>query len=284
MDRFSGFNPKATLLYFLLVIVGTLLLFNPIYLGISLVFAFLYRIKLTGYKSALRTLGIIPVLIALTSVFNMIFADYGMTVLFTLGNNSFTLESLAYGFTQGLLVSGVLLWFSCYNEIVTGEMLLSVFGGFMPGTAMLFSMTLAFIPRLMRNAREINDAREQFEKGRSKLTHSVKNLSALVTLTLEESIERSDSMRARGYNSRRRPYSKYRFSHRDLLLVISELMLFAFVLFVRLSRGAVFAFDPKIYVAEQSPLYIIIFTVFTALPLIIDFTEDLKWKLLRRKL
>lgn len=89
----------------------------------------------------------------------------------------------------------------------------------MPNTALVFSMVLSFIPRLKKNAAEISDARLLID-GENKIKKSINSFSALITMTLEQSIETADSMKARGYSKDRNIYSKYRFSVQDLLLII----------------------------------------------------------------
>ncbi|MCD7796864.1 MAG: hypothetical protein LUG95_04460 [Clostridiales bacterium] len=53
---------------------------------------------------------IIP-LTLLSAVFNMLFAYYGDTVLFTLFSRDFTLEPLFYGFCRGMMFSTVICGF-----------------------------------------------------------------------------------------------------------------------------------------------------------------------------
>ncbi len=283
MDRFSKYNPKTNLLFFLLAVVITLMIFNPVFLALSFLFAFLYKLKLNP-RGALRALCVALPLLALTSLFNMIFAHYGQTVLFEIGYTVFTLEALSYGFTQGLMVCAVLFWFSCYNEIVSGEMLLSVFGGFMPNISLVFSMALTFIPRLKKNAERINEARTLIKEDGGRLTKAVSNLSALVMMTLEESIDVSDSMRARGFNGKRTSYSKYLFSYKDALLIITELALFFAAAFFKLTGKADFSADPVIHFGEISATGITAYSLLLLLPLSVNLTEDIRWNLLKRKI
>lgn len=118
-------------------------------------------------------------------------------MLFTIAQTQFTLESLFYGMCQGIMFSAVITWFSCYSQVVTSERFMAVMGRFAPNCALVLSMALSFIPRLKKNAAEINDARMLLDSGSNRLSKSVKNFSALLTLTLEESIDTADSMKSR---------------------------------------------------------------------------------------
>lgn len=283
MDRFSKYNPKAAFSFFLIEIVLTIVIFNPIMLAISFLSAFVYKLKLEGRVAFLYLLKFILPLIALVAVFNFAFSHYGMTVLFTFRDMNFTAESLFYGFTQGLLLGSVIMWFSIYGRVITAERFIAVFGRIMPNTAIIFSMVLSFIPRLRKNAGEINDARQLIDS-EGKLKKSMNNFSALITMTLEQSIETADSMKARGYNKGRNIYMKYRFSRNDLLLMLFTFLSGAALIIVKAIGYLDFLFDPVIKMKNMPVYAVLIFAVLSLLPVIIDFLEDMRWFYLKRKI
>lgn len=284
MDRFSKYNPKVTFLFFIFIIIFTLTFFHPIYLSVSLICAVLYKFKLEGKKTFSYLFKFIFPLIILICVFNFIFAHYGATVLFTVKDTLFTLESLFYGLCQGIMFAAVIVWLSCYSVVVTSERFLSVFGKFAPNLALIFSMVLSFIPRMKKNANEITEARMQINNEKGKFKKSLSNFSALITMTLEESIEVSDSMKARGFGKGRSVYSKYKFSVNDgvcaVLMTIFAVLLVTF----KIMGLADFLFDPVIIMETFSPLLFLIFVLLALLPLIIDFTEDIRWYCLKQKI
>lgn len=283
-DRFSKFNPNVTFLFFMLSMVLTLVWFDPVFLAVSLLSALCYKIKLEGKAGLLYFFKFILPLILITAVFNMFFAHYGTTVLFTVDDTAFTLESLFYGMCQGILFCAVMMWFSCYSQVVTSERFMAVFGKFAPNLALIFSMVLSFIPRLKKNAREISDARMLLDSEKSRLKRAIKSFSALLTLTLEESIEVSDSMKARGFGSGRRAYSKYAFCLRDGLCLTFIVVAFVFLCVLKAAGKSEFIFDPVIRVESFSVPSFLLYTLFFFLPLIVDFTEDMKWLYLKRKI
>lgn len=283
MDRFSKYNPKAAFSFFLVEILLTIIIFNPILLAVSFVSAFVYKLKLDGRAAFLYLLKFILPMILLVMVFNFAFSHYGMTVLFVFRDMNFTAESLFYGFTQGMLLGCVMMWFSCYSRVITAERFIAVFGRILPNTALIFSMVLSFIPRLRKNAGEISDAR-QLVNSESKLKKSINNFSALITMTLEESIETADSMKARGYNKGRNIYLKYRFSLKDLFLLIFTFIAGTVLLVFKGMGYLDFLFDPVIKMGRLSIWAVIIFAVLSLLPVIIDFLEDMRWFYLKRKI
>ncbi len=283
MDRFSKYNPKAAFSFFLLEIILTIVIFNPVMLAVSFVSAFAYKLKLDGRGAVSYLFKFILPLVLLVTVFNFAFSHYGMSILFIWRDMHFTAESLFYGFNQGVLLGSVIMWFSCYSRVITAERFIAVFGRIMPNTALIFSMVLSFIPRLRKNACEINDAR-QLIGSESKQKKSISNFSALITMTLEESIETADSMKARGYNKGRSIYSKYCFSLKDFILILF-IVLSSTALIVTKGLGQLdFLFDPVIKMGRLPIWAIVVFAVMSLLPVIIDLLEDMKWSYLKQKI
>ena len=284
MDRFSKYNPNATLLYFVCVITATLIVFNPIYLSVSLLAALLYKLISDGRDRAKGVLKLALPLIVLIAVFNMIFVHKGVTVLFTLANTDFTLEALIYGLCQGVLFGAVIIWISCYNSVVSAESFMAVFGRLSPNISLVFSMTLTFIPRLRKNLSEINDARSLIDTGHGRMRKGIGNLSALITMTLEESIETAESMKSRGFNNKRTVYSKYRFSLKDGVLIALEIIMLAVVIAVKTLGRTLFIYEPVITLPNVSISGITAFALLAFMPSVIDALENIKWQLLRRKI
>ncbi|MCH5315664.1 MAG: hypothetical protein J1E81_07105 [Eubacterium sp.] len=284
MDKFSKYNPKATLLYFVCIITATLILFNPIYLSISLISSLCYKLMSDGLIKTINTLKFALPFIILIALFNMLFVSKGATVLFTAFDRSFTLEALFYGICQGVLFNSVIIWFSCYNTVVSAEGFMAVFGRISPNISLVFSMTLTFIPRLRKNLNEIIDARSLVDTKQSKLKSAIENLSALITMTLEESIETAESMKARGFNNKRTVYSKYRFSFSDGVLIAVEIILLLSVIIVKALGKALFIYEPIITMPNVSIIGVISFAVLAFIPSILDALENIRWHLLRQKI
>lgn len=268
----------------MLVTLLSILIFNPVISAVSLAAAWLYKIKLNGKKGFFYFFKFVLPLVLTATVFNFAFSHFGATVLFRFAEMNFTFEALFYGLSQGFMMSSVLVWFSNYGEVVTSQRFISVFGKIMPDTALVFSMILSFIPRLKKNAAEISDARKLVDRGEGKLKKAVNNLSGLITMTLEESIDTAESMRARGFSKRRTVYSKYRFCARDFFVLVTQTVLFAVLLAFRISGKTQFLFDPFVTAAPLPVSAVILFAALSLLPCIIDFTEDARWHYLKRKI
>ncbi|MCD7796863.1 MAG: energy-coupling factor transporter transmembrane protein EcfT [Clostridiales bacterium] len=159
---------------------------------------------------------------------------------------------------------------------MSSDKFLSVFSRFAPNISLVFSMVLSFIPRLRKNAAEINEVRSVADTSQSRLKRSIANFSALISMTLEESVEVSDSMRARGFNKNRKAYSKYSFCFADGVLLAVEIILFCAVLAFCVFGKTEFIYEPVILGGGLCAPAFILFAAIYLLPIVIDFTEDMK--------
>ena len=141
--------------------------------------------------------------------------------------NPLTLESIAYGLAAAAMLAAVVLWFSCWNTVMTSDKLMHLFGRVVPALSLLLSMTLRFVPRFQAKLREVTAARRGMglyaEKGRLQtLKSAVTVFSVMVTWSLENAVETADSMKSRGYGlPGRTAFSIYRFDNRDRAFVIT---------------------------------------------------------------
>lgn len=279
MDRFSKLHPLFHIVYFLMMFVFVLSLNNPFFSAVSLISALLYGVKTRG-KNILASLKFVVVMLFVVSAFNMLFAHYGVDVLFTIHDTEFTLEALFYGFNQGMVLGSVILWFSAFSRIMDSERVCYILR-FSPKLALLFSMILGFIPRFTKKLEDIRDAQLGLNGGKApknRLKTALDNLSALVSYSLESSIITADSMTARGYNQRSVRPKRYKFTSSDVSLLVLVITLSALVIIEKVRGNILFVFDPFISNSSFSIIAFCAFFVASFMPVIIDLWEDLLWK------
>lgn len=132
-----------------------------------------------------------------------------------------------------------------------------------------------------------------------RIKYGLQMLSILVTWSLENAIETSDSMRSRGYGLRgRTAFSVYRFTKRDCCL--GTLMAGLFTVFTAgCASGAAYAvYDPRIVLAgftvqgSTAPVSVtpwlagatyLCFGIFCFLPVMLELYESRKLKQSRKK-
>ena len=201
-DPFSRYHPLVNFLFFALVLVFSMVLMHPVCLLISLVGAVLYTEQLDGRKGLLRSLRIALPVMLLAAVVNPAFSHAGVTILTYLPTgNPLTLESIFYGMAAGTMLGAVLLWFTCYNKVMTSDKFVYLFGRVIPALSLVLSMALRFIPRFRHQMEVIRQA--QFCVGRDVSTGSawqrakkaVTIFSILVTWALENAIETADRLK-----------------------------------------------------------------------------------------
>ena len=291
-DAFSAFHPIINFLYYALVLLFSMCLLHPVYLAISLTGALAYAITLNGQKAVrLAVMGLLP-MAALAALVNPAFNHEGMTILTYLSSgNPLTLESMLYGVAAAGMLASVVLWFSSYNEVMTSDKFVYLFGRIIPALSLVLSMALRFIPKFkaqMQGVREAQACIGRDTKNGSviqRIGNAVKIFSIMVTWSLENAIETADSMRARGYGlPGRTAFSIYRFDGRDKAALAWLCFCGTYLISGWLAGGMDFRYYPTVKSAPFTPMTVSFMLVYLALvftPVILDRKEDRLWKSLQ---
>lgn len=295
MNEFKRYHPIANFIYFAFVIAFSCFFMHPICLGISIVSGFLYQVILKG-KKAVKTylLFMLPMLLFM-AIINPLFNHQGVTIIGYLPNgNPMTMESLIYGFSAGAMIVSIICWFSCYNEVMTSDKFIYLFGKIMPSISLVISMTLRFVPRFTKQLKTVVTARKcmgaDVYRGTAlnRIKQGLSILSVMTTWSLENAIETADSMKARGYGTAKRTaFFVYTFSKRDMLAILWILVLGAFVLWGGLTGNMYFSYFPLIKSGEFNIAGISTFLAYLMLsltPVIIEIKEVIRWKILKSKI
>ena len=226
IDAFSAFHPALLLLYYVLVLAAAMCLTHPLCLAVSLLGAVAYAVRLRGGRAMLRTMGWMLPLLLLAAGTNVLFNHEGATILtYFSSGNPLTLEALLYGLSSGVLLMTVLLWFTTFQQVMTTDKFVYLFGRVIPALSLVLSMTLRFVPKFRAQLRAVRQARAcmgepETDGFAAKVRRSVSDFSILVTWSLENAVETADSMRARGYGlPGRTAFSIYHFDSRDRRLL-----------------------------------------------------------------
>ena len=183
---------------------------HPVFLLSSFFMAWCYSILLRGIKAIrFNCLVLIPAILLMT-LFNTLNVHNGVTVLFYLNDNRITLEAIIYGLASAIMLTSVIIWFSCFSVIVTADKFIYLFGRAAPVLALTLSMIMRYIPLLQHRFREVAAAQRCMGRGLKgsswikRIRQFGKEVSILIAWSLEASIESADSMEARGYGLRGR--------------------------------------------------------------------------------
>ena len=139
-SKFASFHPIVTFVYFCVVVLISMFSMSPVFLVLSFFTGFGYSVILGGWKSIrFNLIFAVPVLF-LTMIINPLSNHRGVTVLFYLNDNAITLEAILYGLASAAMLVSVVMWFSCFNKIMTSDKIIYLFGRMIPVIALLLSM------------------------------------------------------------------------------------------------------------------------------------------------
>lgn len=224
-DTFAKFHPAVNMLYFCVAIILAMFLVHPVYLSISLFCSYAFFFTLNGKKKWRLALGLLIALIIL-AIINAFINSRGDTVLFLYcKNRPFTLEALYYGLSSSTIFVSVLLWFSCYNIVLSNDKITYLFSRMAPASSLVFSMVMRLIPHYQYKIKEIRKSRQGIGKVVPKLGKlayifgGISVISILTSWALEDAVITTDSMRSRGFGSgKRSSFLNYTFDGKNVIV------------------------------------------------------------------
>lgn len=285
-DAFSRCHPAVNFLYFVGAIGFGVVIQHPAYMLAAVIGAAAYYLLLKGRKGIKTILGMVPVFLLIT-VINPLFNTLGQTELFSLFGRPYTLEALYYGAVVGGIFLVMMLWFGCYNVVLTSDKFTSLFGNLIPSLSLLLVMVLRMIPNLMRKALQISGARKSIGKAaetgsrKEKLGNGMTVLSALTDWALEGSVVTADSMRSRGYGAAKRTnFQIYRMTGCDWVLLVLIVVLAAATAFCGEKTAE---FIPALQIAPLTWGFGA-YCAFLLIPTALHLKEAITWHILRSRI
>ena len=291
---FATYHPIINFAFFAGAIGLSMFISHPLFSLVSLVLSLSYYLVLTKGKSKKFLLWYVFMFVMVV-VFNGIMNTMGNTVLFVwLKNRPVTAEALFYGAVTGVNFISVMLWFGCYNIILTTDKFTYLFGRFAPSITLVLTMILRLIPALIKKTKTIIGARSCIGKGnggdsyKEKLNSGLETLSILTSCALEDAVVTADSMRSRGYvDSHHTSYHTYKKQPRDIA-VGTVFAVTAIATVICIIKGCTaMQFLPAIVFPQVTVftyIGIISYSAFLAVPLIIEFLEEITWHILKSKI
>lgn len=287
-SEFAGYHPAVNLIYFILVIGLTMFCLTPGFLAVTFAGAWIYSLMLRGTACLKMNLWLSVVMLALMVVINLLFNNNGATVLLYLNHSRVTLESAVYGAASGIMLVSVVIWFSCFQVILTSDKLIYLFGKVAPVLGLTLSMIFRFIPLLQSRFAEITLGQRCMRRSHSsgsllqRARQLTKELSILIAWSLEASIESADSMEARGYGLRgRTSFHLFRWTRRDAAALCVMAGVSVPVVALMITGRARMSFYPRLVWPEMDAaqvLMLVCFGVLTATPMILDLAGERKWR------
>ena len=268
---------------------------HPICLFIAFFCSFTYMFMLKGKNAVKQNLIYMIPMMIITALVNPLFNHEGVTILTYFSNgNPLTLESIFYGISASIMLFSVICYFSCYNQIMTSDKFMYLFGRIIPSMSLIISMTLRFVPNFIKQIKNVSNAQKCMGKdfNSENILKKIKNglsiLSMTITWAFENSIETADSMNARGYGATNRTaFSIYTLDKRDKKVITAFLLLGVYILIGYINDGMYFKFFPSIKLVDISWYSFSVFLAYFVLsisPIVIEIWEALRWKSLKSKI
>jgi len=289
-DAFSKCHPAVNFLFFVGAIGLTVVIQHPAFLLAGVLTGGIYYLLLNGKKGWKTILSLLPMFIILTAI-NPLLNTLGATPLFYLWGRPYTLEALFYGGALASMLVIMMLWFGCYNKVLTSDKFTSLFGSLIPSISLLLVMILRMIPNFIRKTQGVIGARKSIGKGASeaattkeKLSDGMTVLGALTGWALEGSVITGDSMRARGYGcAKRTSFMIYRMKAHDWILVVIMTALLALTITALCLGQSAAAFVPDIEIAPPS-WGLAAYTGYLLIPTALHIKEAIQWHISRSKI
>lgn len=262
---------------------------HPVFLLLGIIAAFSNVMLLKGTRAAMTALAIIVPVILITAGINMLANHRGETVLMYTEYSYITLEAAVYGAIMGGLIGLVLMWFTCFNKVMTSDKIIFLLGRILPANSLIFSMVMRFIPNYRRQIEKISDAQKcigmDVTNGGliARAKHGMRILDIMFSWALESSIDTADSMKSRGYGIEgRTSYSIYSWNRGDIGAMLYLAVTIGIVVWGA-SQGLCHAeYYPAIVIAKiTDPRVAIVYIAYIMLglmPVVCEGKEALKWK------
>ena len=300
-------HPAISFIHFLLAIVGAMLFTHPAACAITLLAALSYGICLKGIGVILRRVVVLLPFLMFATIINGLLNGSGSTPILYFGSYVITSEALIYALCSAAIIAAVMLWFTCFNVVISSDKLIHLFGKRMPRLSLLFTMTLRFVPHFGQQAKAIATAQKgigrlsradtrQDGRGLGNYLKALKRgaydgavvFSTLLSWSLENAMETADSMRARGYGlPGRSAYSPYRFGQWDFVFGIMMLICTAIVAFGSFQGSFSMAFFPLISGIKFNSVAVFAYGAYAAIlfmPSLIWLLEEICWHFTKSKI
>ena len=293
-SEFSRLHPLVNFIYLAGVVAITIISNNPIMLFIAFIASLIYSVILCGVGGVKRNLFLMIPIVVFTVIIQPLFSHNGSTPLYYINDNAVTLEMVLYGMTVSILLMSTIQWFSCYNVLITSDKFLYLFGRMIPSLALVISMIFRMIPLLRHRFTEIDEAQIAIGKKirgiglyeRAKIF--MKELSILISWSLESSIETSDSMESRGYGLKgRTSFHLFKWKKSDCVWLAVILWIIGVCIYGIVEKSVQVYYFPLFKMKEltiTSYATFISFAILAIGPIIYDLGGKLKWRRLNSKM
>lgn len=283
-NAFQTYHPAVAFAFLACAIVMSMAALQPVFCALSLAGALACSCVTRGVRPTARSLAWAVPLMLIVTIANPLFSASGSTELFRIGVSAVYFESLVYGACAGAMLASVFLWFASYSACMNSANTTALFGNALPVASLLVSQVMRLVPQFVARGRTVAAAQDAASAAaprgkREQAAGRLRIVSVLMGWGMEDGIERSDAMRARGYDcgARRTTYRRFRFGRADALVLAAILALAAVSGAFALAACMNYSFYPTLGAPGPWWLYLP-YALFLALPVVLQAKEWLTWR------
>lgn len=277
-NPFATYHPAVAFVFLAYAIVLSMAAMQPVYVALSFAGALACSLVCLGARATAGSFAWIVPLWLVVTIANPLFSASGSTELFRIGVRAVYAESLVYGACSGGMLASVFLWFSCYSACMNSANSLALFGNVLPVISLMVSQVMRLVPQFVARGRSIAAAQDAASAAaprtkRQQAAGRLRIVSVLMGWGMEDGIERSDAMRARGYDCgvRRTTYRRYRICRADVAVLAALAGACAAAVYAR------FTFYPVL--SGWGPWWAYIpYTLLMAVPPVLRLREWFEWR------
>lgn len=221
-NPFATYHPTVAFVFLACAIVISMAALQPVFVALSFLGALACSVVCRGARATAGSFVWIVPLWLVVAIANPLFSASGSTEILRIGVRAVYVESLVYGACSGGMLASVFLWFSSYAACMNSANTMALFGNVLPIVSLMVSQVMRLVPQFVARGRGIAAAQDAVSAAapqtkRQQTAGRLRIVSVLMGWGMEDGIERSDAMRARGYDcgARRTTYKRYRFGRAD---------------------------------------------------------------------
>lgn len=233
-NPFATYHPAVAFVFLACAIVISMAALQPVFVALSFLGALACSIVCCGARATAGSFVWIVPLWLVVAIANPLFSASGSTEILRIGVRAVYAESLVYGACSGGMLASVFLWFSSYAACMNSANTMALFGNVLPIVSLMVSQVMRLVPQFVARGRGIAAAQDAVSAAapqtkRQQTAGRLRIVSVLMGWGMEDGIERSDAMRARGYDcgARRTTYKRYRFGRADASVLAAIVVLAA---------------------------------------------------------
>lgn len=233
-NPFATYHPAVAFVFLACAIVISMAALQPVFVALSFLGALACSVVCRGARATAGSFVWIVPLWLVVAIANPLFSASGSTEILRIGVRAVYAESLVYGACSGGMLASVFLWFSSYAACMNSANTMALFGNVLPIVSLMVSQVMRLMPQFVARGRGIAAAQDAVSAAapqtkRQQTAGRLRIVSVLMGWGMEDGIERSDAMRARGYDcgARRTTYKRYRFGRADASVLAAIVVLAA---------------------------------------------------------